>query len=43
MGVIFTFIVGLLAAFEPITDNDLVFYHNGRLAKFLKEVNNPWS
>lgn len=28
---------------KPITDNDLVFYHNGRLAKFLKEVNNPWS
>lgn len=22
----------------PITENDLVFYHNGRLAKFLKEV-----
>lgn len=27
---------------EPITDNDLVFYHNGNLAKFLKEVDNPW-
>lgn len=24
----------------PITENDLVFYHNGRLAKFLNEVNN---
>ena len=23
---------------EPITKNDLVFYHNGRLAKFLQEV-----
>lgn len=27
---------------EVITDNDLVFYHNGKLAKFLDEVNNPW-
>lgn len=27
---------------ETITDNDLVFYHNGSLAKFLKEVDNPW-
>lgn len=27
---------------EPITDNDLVFYHNGNLARFLKEVDNPW-
>lgn len=26
----------------PITEDDLVFYHNGRLAKFLKEVDNPW-
>lgn len=26
----------------PITENDLVFYHNGQLAKFLKEVDNPW-
>lgn len=27
---------------EPIEDDDLVFYHNGNLAKFLKEVENPW-
>lgn len=27
----------------PITENDLVFYHNGRLARFLKEVDNPWN
>ena len=27
---------------ETITENDLVFYHNGQLARFLKEVNNPW-
>ena len=27
---------------EAITENDLVFYHNGQLARFLKEVNNPW-
>lgn len=26
----------------PITDNDLVFRHNGKLARFLEEVNNPW-
>lgn len=26
----------------PITENDLVFRHNGRLAKFMKEVDNPW-
>lgn len=26
----------------PITENDLVFYHDGKLAKFLKEVDNPW-
>lgn len=26
-----------------ITENDLVFYHNGRLARFLKEVDNPWN
>ena len=25
-----------------ITENDLVFRHNGRLAKFTKEVDNPW-
>lgn len=28
---------------EPITENDLVFYHDGKLAKFLEEVNNPWN
>ena len=27
---------------KPITENDLVFYHNGQLAKFMKEVDNPW-
>lgn len=27
---------------QPITENDLVFYHNGQLAKFMKEVDNPW-
>lgn len=27
---------------EVITPNDLVFYHNGQLAAFLKEVDNPW-
>lgn len=27
----------------PLTDNDLVFYHNGRLARFLKGVENPWT
>lgn len=27
---------------EPITDDDLVFYHEGRLARFLKEVDCPW-
>lgn len=27
---------------EPITSSDLVFYHNGQLAAYLKEVNNPW-
>lgn len=26
----------------PITENDLVFWHNGRLARFLEEVKNPW-
>lgn len=25
-----------------ITEDDLVFYHNGQLARFLKEVDNPW-
>lgn len=28
---------------KPITENDLVFYHDGKLAKFLEEVNNPWN
>lgn len=27
---------------EVITPNDLVFYHNGELAAYLKEVENPW-
>lgn len=27
---------------EVITPNDLVFYHNGELATYLKEVANPW-
>lgn len=27
---------------KPITENDLVFYHDGKLSKFLEEVNNPW-
>lgn len=27
---------------QPITENDLVFYYNGKLAKFLKEIDNPW-
>lgn len=27
---------------EPITDDDLVFYHDGKLARFLEAVNNPW-
>lgn len=27
---------------QPITDDDLVFYHNGCLAKFLEPVANPW-
>lgn len=26
----------------PITENDLVFRHNGRLARFLEGVDNPW-
>ena len=26
----------------PITDDDLVFRYNGELARFLKEVGNPW-
>lgn len=28
---------------QPVTENDLVFYHDGKLAKFLEEVNNPWN
>lgn len=26
----------------PIIEDDLVFYHNGQLARFMKEVDNPW-
>lgn len=26
----------------PITEDDLVFYHDGQLARFMKEVDNPW-
>ena len=26
----------------PITENDLVFRHDGKLARFLEEVKNPW-
>ena len=28
---------------KNITKNDLVFYHNGKLARFLEKVNNPWN
>ena len=28
---------------KPITENDLVFYYDGKLAKFLKKVTNPWN
>lgn len=28
--------------FQEIEDDDLVFYHNGRLAKFLEPIENPW-
>lgn len=28
---------------KPITKNDLVFYHDNKLAKFLEEVSNPWN
>lgn len=28
---------------KPITENDLVFYHDGKLAKFLEKVDNPWN
>lgn len=27
---------------RKITTNDLVFYHNGRLARFLEAIENPW-
>lgn len=27
---------------KPITDNDLVFYHNGKLARFVKKIENPF-
>ena len=27
---------------EPIDEDDLVFYYNGQLARFLKAVDNPW-
>lgn len=27
----------------PIKEEDLVFYHNGRLARFLNEVEHPWN
>lgn len=27
---------------EQITEDDLVFYHNGKLARYLQEVDNPW-
>lgn len=26
----------------PITESDLVFYHNGRLATYLEAIENPW-
>jgi len=28
---------------QPITEDDLVFRYNGQLARFLQEVDNPWS
>lgn len=28
--------------FQEIEDSDLVFYHNGKLAKFLEPIENPW-
>lgn len=28
--------------FETITDDDLVFYHNGNLARLLNPIENPW-
>ena len=28
---------------ERITDDDLVFYHNGRLARFLHSIENPFA
>jgi hypothetical protein len=27
---------------EPITNSDLVFYHNGKLATYLEAIENPW-
>ena len=27
---------------KPITENDLVFYHDGKLARFLEPIKNPW-
>lgn len=27
---------------DCITENDLVFYHNGKLARFLEAIDNPW-
>lgn len=27
---------------QPIVEDDLVFYHDGRLAKFLKPIDDPW-
>lgn len=27
---------------KPISTNDLVFYYNGRLARFLNPISNPW-
>lgn len=27
---------------EPITKDDLVFYHNGKLATYLEAIDNPW-
>ena len=27
---------------KPIGENDLVFYYNGRLARFLNPIDNPW-
>lgn len=27
---------------DPITDDDLVFYHNGKLATYLEAIDDPW-